>query len=166
MRWPPTDWPRPDARSPCWNGGRARREELVGGVLYTHALEEVFPGFADVAPVERRVTRHVVGFLTSDASVSVDYADARLATPTNAVTVLRAKLDGWLLEQCETAGVQVMTGVHADALVREGARVVGVRAGGEELRAHVVVAADGVNSFLARQAGLRTAPSRPSSRSA
>jgi electron transfer flavoprotein-quinone oxidoreductase len=33
--------------------------------------------------------------------------------------------------------------------------VVGVRAGDDELRARVVVAADGVNSFLARQAGLR-----------
>ncbi len=33
--------------------------------------------------------------------------------------------------------------------------MVGVRAGEDELRCHVVVAADGVNSFLARDAGVR-----------
>jgi electron transfer flavoprotein-quinone oxidoreductase len=37
--------------------------------------------------------------------------------------------------------------------------VVGVRAGEDELRARVVIAADGVNSFLARQAGIR--PTEP-----
>ena len=36
-----------------------------------------------------------------------------------------------------------------------GKRVVGVQAGDDELRAHVVVAADGVNSFIAKEAGLR-----------
>jgi len=35
-------------------------------------------------------------------------------------------------------------------------RVIGVRAGDDELRAHVVVAADGVNSFLCRNAGIRS----------
>ncbi len=33
--------------------------------------------------------------------------------------------------------------------------MVGVRAGEDERRCHVVVAADGVNSFLARDAGVR-----------
>jgi electron transfer flavoprotein-quinone oxidoreductase len=37
-----------------------------------------------------------------------------------------------------------------------GKRVVGVKAGDDELRAHVVVAADGVNSFISQEVGLRT----------
>ena len=43
----------------------------------------------------------------------------------------------------------VVPGVKVDQLIVEGEQVVGVRAGEDELRAHVVVAADGVNSFLA-----------------
>jgi electron transfer flavoprotein-quinone oxidoreductase len=48
-----------------------------------------------------------------------------------------------------------MSGVLVDSLIMDGERVAGIRAGEEDLRAHVVVAADGVNSFLCRQAGIR-----------
>jgi electron transfer flavoprotein-quinone oxidoreductase len=49
----------------------------------------------------------------------------------------------------------IMPGVRVDRVLTEGTRVVGVQAGDDELRAHVVVAADGVNSFIAKEAGLR-----------
>lgn len=138
-------------------------KNLSGGVLYGRVLDDVFPGFAERAPVERRITRHVTTFLTPDSSVSIDYSGKPLAEPVNAVTVLRAKLDPWLVERAEEAGVLVMCGVRVDELLTEpgpgGApRVVGVRAGEDELRARVVVAADGVNSFLARGIGLRPQP--------
>jgi electron transfer flavoprotein-quinone oxidoreductase len=48
-----------------------------------------------------------------------------------------------------------MPGVRVDRVLTEGTRVVGVQAGDDELRAHVVVATDGVNSFIAKEAGLR-----------
>lgn len=133
-------------------------KNMSGGVLYSRILEEVFPDFLDRAPVERRVTRNYVQFLNGSSSVGIDYQDARLAEPTNAVTVLRAKLDAWLAEQCEEAGVFLMPGVRVDEVMLEAGRVVGIRAGEDELRAHVVIAADGVNSFLARGAGLRSKP--------
>ncbi|HEY0216182.1 MAG TPA: FAD-dependent oxidoreductase [Cellulomonas sp.] len=133
-------------------------KNLSGGVLYSRVLETVFPGFLDEAPVERRITRNYVQFLNGTSSVGIDYQDQRLADPVNAVTVLRARLDAWLAERCEEAGVFLMPGVRVDELLTESGRVVGVRAGEDELRAHVVVAADGVNSFLARGVGLRSAP--------
>jgi electron transfer flavoprotein-quinone oxidoreductase len=71
------------------------------------------------------------------------------------VTVLRAKLDAWLSEKCEEVGVMVMPSVRVDRLLFEGDQVVGVKAGEDELHAHVVVAADGVNSFIAQGAGIR-----------
>jgi electron transfer flavoprotein-quinone oxidoreductase len=71
------------------------------------------------------------------------------------VSVLRSTLDAWLAQQCEEVGVMVMPGVKVDAVIREGNRVVGVRAGEDELRAHIVIVADGVNSFLSREAGFR-----------
>src|SRR5450755_4276486 len=143
-------------------------KDLSGGVLYSRGIQEVFPGFLDEAPVERRITRNYINFLNAGSSVGIDYQDTRLADPVNAVTVLRAKLDAWLAEKCEEAGALIMPGVRVDRVLTEdapagaaapaangatGKRVVGVQAGDDELRARVVVAADGVNSFLAKDAG-------------
>lgn len=130
-------------------------KNLSGGIFYCRVMEEVFPGFAAEAPVERRITRNVLSLLNDGSHVNIDYWDERLAQPVNAVTVLRARLDPWLAERCEEAGVMVMPGVKVDGLLVEGGQVVGVRAGEDELRAHLVIAADGVNSFIARDAGIR-----------
>src|ERR1700678_1409932 len=134
-------------------------KNLSGGVLYSRGIQQVFPDFLDEAPVERRITRNYINFLNADSSVAIDYKDARLADPVNAVTVLRAKLDAWLAAKCEEAGALIMPGVRVDRVLTEngsdGKRVVGVQAGADELRAQVVVAADGVNSFIAKDAGLR-----------
>ena len=130
-------------------------KNLSGGVLYSRGIQQVFPDFLAEAPVERRITRNYINFLNADSSVAIDYKDARLAEPANAVTVLRAKLDAWLAAKCEEAGALIMPGVRVDRVLTEGTRVVGVQAGDDELRAMVVVAADGVNSFIAKEAGLR-----------
>ncbi len=129
-------------------------KNLSGGVLYCRIMEEIYPNWKE-APTERHITRNCLSFLNATSAVNVDYWDERLAEPRNAVSVLRAKIDPWLAEQCEEAGVTVMPGVKVDALLREREHFVGVRAGEDELRAKVVVAADGVNSFLAREAGIR-----------
>src|ERR1039457_833040 len=134
-------------------------KNLSGGVLYSRGIQQVFPEFLDEAPVERRITRNYINFLNAGSSVGIDYQDMRLADPVNAVTVLRAKLDAWLAEKCEEAGALIMPGVRVDRVLTEdgatGKRVVGVQAGEEEVRARWVVAADGVNSFIAKEVGLR-----------
>ncbi|MHB9856873.1 FAD-dependent oxidoreductase [Streptomyces sp. YIM S03343] len=130
-------------------------KNLSGGVFYCRVMEQVFPGFTEQAPVERRITRNVLSFLNPTSHVNIDYWDDRLADPVNAVTVLRARLDPWLAGRCEEAGVMVMPGLRVDSLLHDGPQVVGVRAGDDELRAHVVIVAEGVNSFLARDAGVR-----------
>lgn len=139
-------------------GETAGAKNLSGGVLYCRSMCEVFPEFLHSAPIERRVTRNYIQFLNADSAVGIDYQDNRLAEPVNAVTVLRARLDQWLADKCEEAGVFVMPGVRVDRLLFEGSQVVGVEAGEDELRARVVVAADGVNSFIAREAKLRDKP--------
>lgn len=130
-------------------------KNLSGGVLYSRGIQQVFPDFLAEAPVERRITRNYINFLNAGSSVAIDYKDARLAEPVNAVTVLRAKLDPWLAAKCEEAGALIMPGVRVDRVLIEGTRVVGVQAGDDELRSKVVIAADGVNSFIAKEAGLR-----------
>jgi len=136
-------------------GRQPGAKNLSGGVLYCRVMERIWPEFARRAPVERTITRNCTMFLNRDSRVTLDYADERLADPVNAVSVLRARLDPWLAGQCEDAGATVMSGVLVDELLRDGERVVGIRAGADELRARVVVAADGVNSFLCQAAGIR-----------
>lgn len=143
-------------------------KNLSGGVLYPYELATAISTFAAQAPLERTVTRHVTTFLQPDSTVSLDYSGDHLARPgttegdggaVNAVTVLRAKLDPWLAAQAEEAGAFLMPGMKVDALERDAAgAVVGIRADDQVLRCRVVVAADGVNSFLARDAGLRPKP--------
>lgn len=141
-------------------------KNLSGGVLYLDCLRGVVDDVADL-PIERKVTRHVTTLLQPDSSVSLDYADRVLAEPDrglpNAATVLRARLDPWLAAQAEATGAFLMPGMRVDALATETARdgrsrVCGVVADGQVMRAHAVVLADGVNSFLAREAGLRSTP--------
>jgi len=136
-------------------GQNAGSKNLSGGVFYCRIMEEIMPGFLDEAPVERRITRNCLSFLSETSFVNVDYGDARLGQSVTAVSVLRAKLDEWLATKCEEAGVMLMSGVKVETLVKENERIVGIRAGDDELRAHVVVAADGVNSFICRDAGIR-----------
>lgn len=142
-------------------GVAAGSKNLSGGLLYCREFREVFPDFLASAPVERVVTRHRLEFLGESDTVAVDYSGHRLMSPPNAVSVLRARLDPWLVAQCEAAGSTVLTSVRVDGLLVESGKVVGVRAGEDVLRARVVIAADGVNSFLSVDAGLL--PPRPPS---
>lgn len=130
-------------------------KNLSGGVFYCSIMEEIMPGFLDEAPIERRITRNCLSFLSPTSFVNVDYGDERLSQSVTAVSVLRARLDEWLATKCEEVGVMLMSGVRVDKLVMEDNRIVGIHAGDDELRAHVVVAADGVNSFICRDAGIR-----------
>jgi len=132
-------------------------KSLSGGVLYTRVMDHVWPDFASHAPVERHITRNCLMFLNEGSRVTIDYADDRLAEPVNAVSVLRAPLDAWLAERCTEAGVTVMSGVLVEELLFDGERVAGIRAGEDVLHTRVVIAADGINSFLCRSAGIRAA---------
>lgn len=131
-------------------------KNLSGGIFYSRIMEEILPNFLSEAPVERKITRNVLSFLNENSHVNIDYWDRRLASPVNAVSVLRGKLDLWLSEQAEEAGAMIMPGVMADRLLRGGnGNIFGIGAGDEQITAHLVLAADGVNSFLARDAGIR-----------
>lgn len=140
-------------------GLEAGSKNLSGGVFYSRVMEEIFPDFLKEAPIERHISRNIVSFLNPTSAVNIDYWDQRLNNPVNAVSVLRAKLDAWLAQKCEEAGVMIMTGVRVDSLLKEGNQYVGVKAGEDELRAKVTVLADGINSFLAQDEGIR--PKQP-----
>lgn len=134
-------------------------KNVSGAVLYgTSFLERLHPGFRLSAPVERYITRRSIGFMSESALFSLDYKSSNSAAlPNNGFTVLRPQFDRWLAQRAVEAGALLAPGTVVDGLLREGGVVRGVRTRREkgELYADVVVAADGVNSFLAREAGLR-----------
>jgi len=136
-------------------GNYAGTKNMTGGRLYAHSLEKIIPGFADEAPVERRVTHEKISFLTDDSAVTIDYQNGRSKVPVEAsYTVLRGTFDKWLMEKAEAAGVQFIPGVRVDELLVKDGKVVGVKAGDDELEANVVILADGVNSILGEKLGL------------
>lgn len=131
-------------------------KNLSGGVLYGRVLHELIPNYWEEAPVERAITHNAVTFMTGDAAFSLDARTGAFGQPPyNAFTVLRGKFDRWFAGRAEAAGAMLVTGIKVDRLLREDGRVVGVAAGEDEIRADVVIAADGANSFLAQEAGLR-----------
>jgi electron transfer flavoprotein-quinone oxidoreductase len=133
-------------------------KNVSGGVLYGRVLHELIPNFWEEAPVERRITNQVVSFMTGEASFNIDFRNQAFNRPPyNALTVLRGKFDRWLAEQAENAGAALVPGIKVDKVLREGenGRVIGVVAGEDTILADVVIAADGVTSFLAQEAGLR-----------
>lgn len=145
-------------------GSYAGSKNMTGGRLYGHSLERVIPGFAKEAPIERRVTKEKVSFMTEDAGITLDYHAVRPDEPLKeSYTVLRGKFDQWLMEQAEAAGAQFIPGIRIDTVLQKDGKVIGVEADGDALEAKVVILADGVNSILAEKLGMLKGPIQPSS---
>ncbi len=130
-------------------------KNMWGGAYYGPLLHEIFPDFWEEAPIERYILRRRFSFLTEDSSLSIEFSTQKFRElPYNGFSVLRAKFDRWLASKAEQAGAIVASGLQADDLLWEGNQVSGIKAGGDEIPANVVVACDGVNSLIAEKAGL------------
>jgi electron transfer flavoprotein-quinone oxidoreductase len=134
-------------------GGLAGAKNLSGGRLYLSPLKDLCPELLKDAPFERNVVSESIVLMGEDSSLSIRLDAPPLAE--QSVTVLRARLDEFLAEKVGEKEGLVMGDQPAEGLIKEGERVAGVMVGGEELRAKMVVAADGVLSFMAEEAGLR-----------
>ena len=137
-------------------GNYAGAKNMTGGRMYTHSLERLMPGFREKAPLERKVVKERIAILANGGGTTIEYrANPEADSYGESYTVLRGPFDQWMAEQAEEAGAMVVTGIQVTSLIREDNRIVGVIAGEEEMYADVVILADGVNSILAEQAGLR-----------
>jgi electron transfer flavoprotein-quinone oxidoreductase len=136
-------------------------KNMYGGVVYPRVLDGVLPRWWEEAPIQRWVTRRSTMVLTETQALTVDFrTDAWGRPPYNGATAYRPDFDSWLASQAEAAGAQLLCSTTVTGLQRDGERVVGVRTDrpGGELTAQVVIACDGVNSFLAKEAGLYGSP--------
>ena len=134
-------------------------KNVMGGILYRQPTELLVPGFAESAPVERAIIEQRYVILTNDSAFSGTYRTQSFAEPPyNAFSVMRADWDQWFAQQAEEAGAFLIPQMTVVDLIWKDGKIDGVRTGDEEgdLRADVVVIADGANSLLSQKAGLHT----------
>lgn len=132
-------------------------KNMYGGVVYGRILDEIIPEWWTEAPIQRWVTRRATMIVTGHQALTVDYrTEAWGEPPYNGATAYRPDFDAWLAGHAADAGATLVTSTTVTGLLTEGGRVVGVRTDRPDgdLTAHVVVACDGVNSFVAKEAGL------------
>lgn len=134
-------------------GTFAGSKNVFGGAIYAQAVKEVFPNFEESAPLERKSVEHKFTILGEDDSTVISYKKI----PQNAVSysVIRGKFDRWMAEEAKKEGVFLVEETVVRELLVENEQVVGVRTELEDYYANIVILADGVNSLLAKQIGLR-----------
>ncbi len=130
----------------------AGAKNMYGGVVYTHAAKEIFPNYED-APIERYVSKHNYVLLSKDSSTEISYKNTNHNG--NAFVTIRAKWDKWCVEQAVKEGVYFAPNTLVNELIVKNGKVCGIRTDVEDYFADVVIIADGVNSLLAKQIGLR-----------
>jgi len=133
-------------------------KNMYGGVVYPRILDGIIPNWWEEAPVQRWVTRRSTMLLTPTQALTVDFrSDAWGAPPYNGATAYRPDFDHWLAGHATAAGAQLLCSTTVTGLLRDASgKVTGVRTDRPDgdLTARLVIACDGVNSFLAKEAGL------------
>lgn len=132
-------------------------KNMYGGVVYGRILDTLVPNWWEDAPVQRWVTRRATMIMTGHQALTVDYrTEAWGRPPYNGATAYRPDFDTWLAGKATDAGAVLVCSTTATGLLVDGGRVLGVQTDRPDgdLTADVVIACDGVNSFLAKEAGL------------
>jgi electron transfer flavoprotein-quinone oxidoreductase len=140
-------------------GDYSGAKNVTGGRLYMSPIRRFYPELWEDAPYERAVARELVTMLGDGAQTTIEVASDRFtADPPQSYTVLRARFDQWLAEKVGEKGGMVVPNMKVDALLREEGRIVGIRAGEDEIGADVVIVAEGVLRLLSSEAGLAAEP--------
>ncbi len=134
-------------------------KNMFGGLLHnTPVLNEMLPSFWEKAPLERHVYKKVLAFMTPESAVSLTFENENFERPPyNGYTVFRPAFDNWLAGEAVKEGALLLNDCTAEDLIKKDGQVAGVTVKGREgeLRGNIVIAADGVLSFMAKKAGLR-----------
>jgi electron transfer flavoprotein-quinone oxidoreductase len=136
-------------------GEKPGAKNMFGGIIFRHHTEKLAPEFWKTAPIERHVVEYQYWFLSKQSHVLMSHRNQKFNGQYNAFTVHRAKFDPWFAKLAEDAGAVIINRTTADGVLKESGRIVGVTTERGNVLADVVVAADGVNSMLAKQAGIR-----------
>lgn len=137
-------------------GSEPGAKNMTGGRLYTHALKKLMPDEWTEAPFEREITREMIMLMTAENSMTVDSLFPEMNQ--QSYSVLRAKFDPWLAGKAEEEGAIIIPGTTVDGLIIRDGKVCGIKTGGEEIEADLVISAEGVNALVSERAGLIKKP--------
>lgn len=127
-------------------------KNMYGGAVYLSALKEIFPKSYETLPYERIITSHTYSFLSEGASFDMTYNNTSSSA---SCTIKRFNLEKWMIEEAKKEGVYYAPNTLVKSLIEKDGKVIGIKTELEEYHAPIVILADGVNSLLARQIGLR-----------
>jgi len=134
-------------------------KNMFGGLLHnTPVLNELIPDFRERAPLERHVYKKVLAFMTPESAVSLSFENENFDNPPyNGYTVFRPAFDNWLAGEAVKEGALLLCDCTAEDIILKDGRATGITVKGREgdLRGNVIIAADGVLSFMAKKASLR-----------
>ena len=143
-------------------GVEAGSKNVTGGVIYAeqsapYTIDDLFPDIREAT--ERPATENYIHNIAGNKVKTFDLGRLHHNDTEWADSVLRRKMDAWLEdrvhEMTRETGGGMLTEVRANGLLREDGEIVGVTTDElEPITADLIIAADGVNSELARDAGL------------
>ena len=128
-------------------------KNMYGGAMYSEPLKEIFPDFEQTAPIERYTVEHRYALLTEDEGTIISHKSEKNIK--NSFTAIRSKFDKWAVEQAVKEGVYFAPKTVVRSLITKQEKVVGIKTDLEDYYCDIVILADGVNSLLAKQLGLR-----------
>lgn len=137
---------------------RARQpgmKNVTGGIIYGDVLADLVPEFPESAPLGRRVVEHNIRMLHDDASIGINYRDPEIKEEPN-YTIQLGEFDRWFVEKAEEKGAMFIpeTTVRDVEQRSDGVAVITDR-DGDALTCKAVIGADGINTTVGRQTGIR-----------
>lgn len=133
-------------------GSYAGAKNMFGGAIYDFPTINLYPSFRESAPIERVNKTHRYMINDDNTSVTVSYNNEQAQT---SYTVIRAKWDKWCVERAVELGAYYAPMTVVRELIVKDGKVIGIKTDEEEFFADIVILADGANSLLAKQIGLR-----------
>lgn len=130
----------------------AGTKNMIGGAVFLSALKEIFPDCWQDAPYERFINKHTWSLLGDDTSFDIG---CDFPSENKSASIYRSKFDSWLVQKAKDAGVYFAPSTLIKSLIVKENKVCGVKSELEEIYSDIVILADGVNSLLAKEIGLR-----------
>ena len=144
-------------------GTEAGAKNVSGGLIYAeesapYTIDDLFPDFRAEAS-ERPADEYYIHNMAGNSVKTFDLGRIHHQDTEWCDAVLRRRMDSWLAErvheQTRETGGGLLTDVRVNGVLREDGEIVGVTCDElDPITADVIIAADGVNSELARDAGL------------
>lgn len=141
-------------------GLRPGAKNMFGGILYTQVLAELVQDFLEEAPLERRIVSRRYKILSEDSELSIDFRTSKWQNEHNHMfTAFRGQFDEWFAKKAEEAGATLIPQTVVRNLIYEKGQFVGVSTSRRgDVRADIIVLAEGANSVLAEKSELKSDP--------